>query len=119
MRLYIHFVSPPLLSVFHLGQHFYCENLHLLVLQAIGTMTKSGFLDDSEIVDEAEEDGSDEEGELFDSVCAICDNGGELLWYVFFCYLLQSGFRIIMKRQDCIISLLSSSFHHILFFCHI
>ncbi|KAM7498945.1 hypothetical protein LguiA_023359 [Lonicera macranthoides] len=45
----------------------------------IGTMTKSGFLDDSEIVDEAEEDGSDEEGELFDSVCAICDNGGELL----------------------------------------
>jgi hypothetical protein len=28
--------------------------------------------------DDDEEDEDD--GDLFDSVCAICDNGGELLW---------------------------------------
>lgn len=34
------------------------------------------------IVEDVEFDDSDEESDLFDSVCAICDNGGELLWYV-------------------------------------
>lgn len=29
---------------------------------------------------EADEEEEEEEEDLFDSVCAICDNGGELLW---------------------------------------
>ncbi|EXB81085.1 PHD finger-containing protein [Morus notabilis] len=44
--------------------------------------TMSRFIvDDSEddIMDDAEEDDSNEDSELFDSVCAICDNGGDLL----------------------------------------
>ncbi|XP_058070762.1 protein ENHANCED DOWNY MILDEW 2-like isoform X7 [Magnolia sinica] len=45
---------------------------------------KSKFIvDDNEDIDEeiedADADESDEESDLFDSVCAICDNGGELL----------------------------------------
>lgn len=42
------------------------------------------------MIDELEEsDGSDEEDDLFDSVCAICDNGGDILWYVFFTILVS------------------------------
>jgi len=37
------------------------------------------------LIDEIGEDSDGEDG-LFDSVCAICDNGGELLWYVFSFY---------------------------------
>lgn len=55
----------------------------MLILQDSGSTAKSGFLNDGDAIDETEEDGSDEENELFDSVCAICDNGGELLWYLF------------------------------------
>ena len=33
---------------------------------------------------ETELDDSDEEEDLFDSVCSICDNGGDLLWYALF-----------------------------------
>ena len=52
------------------------------------------FIDDNDYADDAEnafdelEDGSSEEEdsdeEPFDSVCCICDNGGSLLWYVYF-----------------------------------
>lgn len=36
--------------------------------------------DDDDMIDEIEEEeGSDEESDLSDSVCAICDNGGDLL----------------------------------------
>ena len=28
-------------------------------------------------------EGSDEDDGLYDHVCAICDNGGEILWYGF------------------------------------
>ncbi|OVA09237.1 zinc finger protein [Macleaya cordata] len=51
----------------------------------IGTETrKSKFIvDDDEELDEdieaADEDDSDGEADLFDSVCSICDNGGEIL----------------------------------------
>ncbi|KAL6010273.1 hypothetical protein ACLOJK_000704 [Asimina triloba] len=50
-------------------------------------LKRSKFIvDDDEDTDEATEDGngeeSDEETDLFDSVCAICDNGGELLCLV-------------------------------------
>ncbi|XP_059666481.1 protein ENHANCED DOWNY MILDEW 2 [Cornus florida] len=47
---------------------------------------KSGFIVDDDMIDKDddmierdEEDGSDEEEDLFDSVCAICDNGGNIL----------------------------------------
>lgn len=50
-------------------------------------MLKPGFIIDDmdeDGINETEEVGSDEEEELFDSVCAICDNGGDLLWYALF-----------------------------------
>ncbi|GAB4849712.1 hypothetical protein Ancab_004506 [Ancistrocladus abbreviatus] len=47
------------------------------------TKGKSGFIvddDDDRCMDNGDmEDDSDDEEQLFDSVCAICDNGGELL----------------------------------------
>ncbi|CAL5405446.1 unnamed protein product [Camellia sinensis] len=44
------------------------------------TTAKAGFIVDDDMIDEFEDDdGSDEEEDLFDSVCSICDNGGELL----------------------------------------
>ncbi|KAM7492749.1 hypothetical protein LguiA_035670 [Lonicera macranthoides] len=45
----------------------------------VGNKTMSGFITDDYMIDENEEDGSDEEADLFDSVCAICDNGGKIL----------------------------------------
>ncbi|CAK9163878.1 unnamed protein product [Ilex paraguariensis] len=45
------------------------------------TTVKSEFIVDDDMIDEPDEDGSDDDdaGDLFDSVCSICDNGGELL----------------------------------------
>lgn len=41
---------------------------------------------DTDAIDETvAEEESDEEDELFDSVCSLCDNGGELLWYEILC----------------------------------
>lgn len=54
--------------------------LLLLFLQEPATKTMSSFIVD-DVADEKGEDGSDdEEDEFFESVCAICDNGGDLLW---------------------------------------
>ncbi|GAV87260.1 DNMT1-RFD domain-containing protein [Cephalotus follicularis] len=39
---------------------------------------KIGFIVDDDMIDDAEEDDSNED-ELFDTVCAFCDNGGDLL----------------------------------------
>lgn len=64
----------------------------MLVWQDNGTVKRVGFIVDDYMMDEIEEDdGSDEEVDLFDSVCAICDNGGDLLWYAFSfeCFLLN------------------------------
>lgn len=48
----------------------------------------SGFIVDDvddELLDE-EDDDSNEAEDLFDSVCAFCDNGGNILWYgLFYC----------------------------------
>ncbi|MCI05121.1 hypothetical protein A2U01_0026171, partial [Trifolium medium] len=38
---------------------------------------------DNDIIEEADED-SKVEDDLFDSVCAFCDNGGNLIMYEFF-----------------------------------
>lgn len=46
--------------------------------------TKKSFIVDDGLEDDmGNDDGdeSEEEPDLFDSVCAICDNGGEILWY--------------------------------------
>lgn len=45
----------------------------------IGTTSKSDFIVDDDLIGENEDDMSDEEDNCFDSVCAICDNGGTLL----------------------------------------
>lgn len=42
--------------------------------------TKPAFIVDDDIIDETEEAESDDE-EQGDKVCAICDNGGDILWY--------------------------------------
>lgn len=49
-------------------------------------MARPGFIIDdmdNDMIDDIA-DESDGEDELFDSVCAICDNGGDLVWYGFF-----------------------------------
>jgi hypothetical protein len=49
---------------------------------------KQPFIADDEeinemVTDENNNESDEEEDEgLFDSICAICDNGGDLLWYV-------------------------------------
>ncbi|XP_019079245.1 protein ENHANCED DOWNY MILDEW 2 isoform X5 [Vitis vinifera] len=50
----------------------------LLKSKDVHTMRRYTFIDDRDDNDEDEENDEDND-ELFDSVCAICDNGGELL----------------------------------------
>lgn len=60
--------------------------------QVVQTKAMYGFIvDDMEedMVDDIEEDESNEDDELFDSVCSFCDNGGDLLWYEFLLVKLQ------------------------------
>ncbi len=60
--------------------------MNLSVFQAVQATVMSGFIVEDmvdDILDE-EEDESNEDEDVFDSVCAFCDNGGELLWYVLF-----------------------------------
>lgn len=38
--------------------------------------------DDEDMVDDAVEEESDDD-DVFDSVCAFCDNGGNIIWYSF------------------------------------
>ena len=61
------------------------------LFQEAKDLARPGFIIDdidNDMIDEMGEE-SDEEDGLFDSVCAICDNGGNILWYVFF--LLHVG----------------------------
>ncbi|KAL6311060.1 hypothetical protein AAG906_011902 [Vitis piasezkii] len=49
----------------------------------VPTTSKPGFIVDymdEDGISETGEVGSDEEEDLFDSVCSMCDNGGDLLW---------------------------------------
>ena len=52
--------------------------------QDVGNTSRPAFIVENDMIDEDEEFESDEEEDLFDSVCSICDNGGELLWYAYF-----------------------------------
>lgn len=38
-------------------------------------------MDDDDDGDDDDDHDEDDGGVLFDPVCALCDNGGELLWY--------------------------------------
>ncbi|KAF2303808.1 hypothetical protein GH714_023525 [Hevea brasiliensis] len=55
--------------------------LYLFTLDVKATTVSAFIVDnvDDDILEDAVEDESDEVDELFDSVCAICDNGGALL----------------------------------------
>lgn len=56
------------------------------MFQDIQATTKPGFIvDDAEdyMIDVEDESNDDDDDNLFDSVCAFCDNGGQLLWYAF------------------------------------
>lgn len=55
------------------------------MFQDIQATSKPGFIvDDSEdYMIDVEDDSNDDDENLFDSVCAFCDNGGALLWYAF------------------------------------
>ncbi|XP_047335519.1 protein ENHANCED DOWNY MILDEW 2-like [Impatiens glandulifera] len=50
-----------------------------LVDQDFRTMARPEFIVDDHIEENDEEEGSDDDDALFDTVCSICDNGGELL----------------------------------------
>lgn len=56
------------------------------VFQDFKAKTASRFVVDIEddIVDVAEEDESGESHDVYDDVCAFCDEGGDLLWYAHF-----------------------------------
>lgn len=72
------------LVLFKYGVVIVFEPVNSLDFQDIQAIEKPGF-----IVDHIEdygievEDESNDDDDLFDSVCAFCDNGGELLWYAF------------------------------------
>ena len=80
-----------------------------MVWQDIGT-TKPGFIVEDDVIDEIEDD-DDEEDDLFDSVCAICDNGGDILWYVFPFFSL-SGWMGWGTLKFCFHSCTYSSFNY-------
>lgn len=52
-----------------------------LVIQDVQASRKPNFIVDVD-EDDGDEDGDEEFDDLFDHVCAICDNGGELLRYI-------------------------------------
>lgn len=56
--------------------------MNLSVFQVVQTTDMSGFIVD-DVDDDILDEEEDEEEDVFDSVCAFCDNGGDLLWYVF------------------------------------
>lgn len=73
---------------FWFARFLFFEQFHGLLFQDVKDVVKSGFIvDDAEDVMTDPKEESDEDEDLFDSVCAFCDNGGELLWYD--CFLLH------------------------------
>lgn len=62
--------------------YYYFKNV-IHWFQEVKDLARPGFIID-DIDNGMIDEDSDGEDELFDSVCAICDNGGQLLWYIFF-----------------------------------
>lgn len=60
-------------------------NLNSLVQGKSGALdVKQSFIaedDEVEMGDTKGDESEEEDADLFDSVCSICDNGGDLLWY--------------------------------------
>lgn len=74
----------PLIDVIYILWCFFESVIHWF--QEVKELARPGFIIaddiDNDAIDETvAEEESDEEDELFDSVCSFCDNGGELLWY--------------------------------------
>lgn len=56
----------------------------LCFFKGVQSAPRPGFIVEDDTMEAMEDDPDIEEDEdVFDSVCGICDNGGELLWYVF------------------------------------
>lgn len=80
-----------LLSFLHYFLHC-CFPLQLLYLiqwsscyfKDVQSAPKPRFIVEDDMMEVGEDDpDAEEDDDVFDSVCAICDNGGELLWYAF------------------------------------
>lgn len=56
-----------------------------------------------DIIDDNEEEEEDDDYNHFESLCAICDDGGELLWCVLSPYLTRKT--TLMSSLCCIFSL--------------
>ena len=52
-----------------------------MIIQSVRATSISGFIVDDAVYGPEQDDSNDDDDddELFDSVCAFCDNGGELL----------------------------------------
>ena len=81
--LFIFYV--PFLCNFYFFKLFF-KPVNLSVFQVVQTTDMSGFIVD-DVDDDILDEEEDEEEDVFDSVCAFCDNGGDLLWYVLFNWL--------------------------------
>lgn len=66
-------------------------------------LKKSFVVDEDDVVEARGDDGddSDEEPDLFDSVCAICDNGGDLLCCEGRCFRSFHATRSAGEDSDC------------------
>jgi hypothetical protein len=79
----IYFLSLiPIIDVIYIVCDIFESVIHWF--QEVKELARPGFIvddiDDYAIDETVAEEESDEEDELFDSVCSFCDNGGELLW---------------------------------------
>ena len=82
---YLFIFYVPFLCNFYFLKLFF-KPVNLSVFQVVQTTDMSGFIVD-DVDDDILDEEEDEEEDVFDSVCAFCDNGGDLLWYVLFNWL--------------------------------
>lgn len=71
------------------------KRVNLFLFQTVQMKAMSQFIVDDiddDILDE--EDDSNEDEEVYDAVCAFCDNGGDILWYALFGWLFGNFFVI-------------------------
>lgn len=72
------------LSLYRITLPLIVFEVPLLVQQDIEIRKKPKFIVDMDDIDEDDGECFDEDDELYDPVCAICDNGGEILWYAIY-----------------------------------
>lgn len=62
----------------------YLIQCSLYYFKDVQSAPKPRFIVEDDVMEVVEDDpDAEEDDDVFDSVCAICDNGGELLWYAF------------------------------------